>query len=182
AVGQARLGVLVDVGPAPYHHRGVAPDLRGLSRDPPDHGQSVAAGSMGGGDRDRRVHRRSDRAPVGRVVAFAAPGADGVPAGWARDRGDDAARAPRRGRRVHDRVRVPDDAAPPGGAARGARRARGAVTARRGRALMAPNAGYVIAAYLVTALALGGYTLRLFARARTAKRGARTIADRRRHG
>jgi hypothetical protein len=47
---------------------------------------------------------------------------------------------------------------------------------------MAPNAGYVIAAYLVTALALGGYTLRLFARARTAKRSARTIADRRRHG
>jgi hypothetical protein len=47
---------------------------------------------------------------------------------------------------------------------------------------MAPNAGYVIAAYLVTALALGGYTLRLFTRARTAKRGARTIADRRRHG
>jgi hypothetical protein len=48
---------------------------------------------------------------------------------------------------------------------------------------MAPNAGYVIAGYLVTALALGGYTLRLFARARTAKRGAaRTIADRRRDG
>jgi hypothetical protein len=45
---------------------------------------------------------------------------------------------------------------------------------------MAPNAGYVIAAYLVTALALGGYTLRLFTRARTAKRRARTIADRRR--
>ena len=37
---------------------------------------------------------------------------------------------------------------------------------------MAPNAGYVIAGYLVTALALGGYTLRLFARARTAKRRA----------
>ena len=45
---------------------------------------------------------------------------------------------------------------------------------------MAPNAGYVIAAYLATALALGGYTLRLFARARTAKRRAQTIADRRR--
>ena len=45
---------------------------------------------------------------------------------------------------------------------------------------MAPNAGYVIAAYLVTALALGGYTLRLFARARTAQRDARAIADRRR--
>jgi len=47
---------------------------------------------------------------------------------------------------------------------------------------MAANAGYVIAGYLVTALALGGYTLRLFARARTAKRQARTIADRRRDG
>ena len=47
---------------------------------------------------------------------------------------------------------------------------------------MAQNAGYVIAGYLVTALALGGYTLRLFARARTARRRARTIADRRRDG
>jgi hypothetical protein len=47
---------------------------------------------------------------------------------------------------------------------------------------MAPNAGYVIAGYLVTALVLGGYTLRLFARARTARRRARTIADRRRDG
>jgi hypothetical protein len=47
---------------------------------------------------------------------------------------------------------------------------------------MAPNTGYVIAAYLVTALALGGYTLRLFARARSAQRDARTVADRRRHG
>jgi hypothetical protein len=45
---------------------------------------------------------------------------------------------------------------------------------------MAPNVGYVIAGYLITALALGGYTLRLFARARTARRRARTIADRRR--
>jgi hypothetical protein len=45
---------------------------------------------------------------------------------------------------------------------------------------MAPNAGYVIAGYLVTALALGMYTLRLFARAKTARRRARTIADRRR--
>ena len=41
---------------------------------------------------------------------------------------------------------------------------------------MAPNAGYVIAGYLVTALALGGYTLRLLARARAAKRRAETIA------
>ena len=47
---------------------------------------------------------------------------------------------------------------------------------------MAPNEGYVIAAYLVTALALGGYTLRLFARAKAAKRRVQTIADRRRHG
>jgi CcmD family protein len=46
---------------------------------------------------------------------------------------------------------------------------------------MALNVGYVIAAYLVTAVALGGYTLRLFARARGAKRRARTIAERR-HG
>jgi hypothetical protein len=47
---------------------------------------------------------------------------------------------------------------------------------------MAPNVGYVIAGYLVTALALGGYTLRLLARARTARRRARTIADGRRDG
>lgn len=45
---------------------------------------------------------------------------------------------------------------------------------------MAPNAGYVIAAYLVTALALGGYTLRLFARARAARRRAHAVAERRR--
>lgn len=47
---------------------------------------------------------------------------------------------------------------------------------------MAPNAGYVIAAYLVTALALGGYTLRLFARARAARRRAHAVAERRRPG
>lgn len=46
---------------------------------------------------------------------------------------------------------------------------------------MAPNVGYVIAAYLVTAIALGGYTLRLLARARIAKRRSQTIAERR-HG
>lgn len=46
---------------------------------------------------------------------------------------------------------------------------------------MAPNVGYVIAAYLVTTIALGGYTLRLLARARGAKRRAQTIAERR-HG
>ncbi|HSD48378.1 MAG TPA: hypothetical protein VLE71_00960 [Actinomycetota bacterium] len=44
---------------------------------------------------------------------------------------------------------------------------------------MAPNMGYVIAGYLVTCAALGGYTLRLFARARAAKRRARAIAERR---
>lgn len=47
---------------------------------------------------------------------------------------------------------------------------------------MAPNIGYVIAGYLITAIALGGYTLRLFARARSAKRRAQTIAERRRGG
>jgi len=47
---------------------------------------------------------------------------------------------------------------------------------------MVPNVGYVIAAYLVTAIALGGYTLRLLARARAAKRRAQTIAERRRGG
>ena len=47
---------------------------------------------------------------------------------------------------------------------------------------MAPNVGYVIAAYIVTAIALSGYTLRLFARARSAKRRAQTIAERRSGG
>jgi len=45
---------------------------------------------------------------------------------------------------------------------------------------MEPNAGFVIAGYLVTVAALGGYTLRLFARARAAKRRAEAIAERRR--
>jgi|SoiMethySBSTD1v2_1073268.scaffolds.fasta_scaffold04611_14 heme export protein D (CcmD) len=45
---------------------------------------------------------------------------------------------------------------------------------------MAANVGYVIAAYLVTALALGGYTLSLLSRARNAKRRADAIAQRRR--
>jgi len=45
---------------------------------------------------------------------------------------------------------------------------------------MEPNVGYVIAGYLVTVAALGGYTLRLFARARAAKRRAEAIAERRR--
>lgn len=47
---------------------------------------------------------------------------------------------------------------------------------------MAPNVGYVIAAYAITALALGGYTLSLLSRARTAKRRADAIARRRRDG
>jgi len=45
---------------------------------------------------------------------------------------------------------------------------------------MAPNIGYVIAAYLITALALGGYTLSLLSRARNAKRRSDAIARRRR--
>jgi len=45
---------------------------------------------------------------------------------------------------------------------------------------MAPYAGYVIAGYLITAATLGGYTLRLFARARAASRRAGSIAERRR--
>lgn len=45
---------------------------------------------------------------------------------------------------------------------------------------MAENMGYVIAGYLITAATLGGYTLRLFARARAARRRAEAIAERRR--
>ncbi len=45
---------------------------------------------------------------------------------------------------------------------------------------MDANAGYVIAGYLLTTLALGGYTLRLFARARAARRRADAMAERRR--
>jgi CcmD family protein len=45
---------------------------------------------------------------------------------------------------------------------------------------MAPNVGYVIAAYLITALTLGGYTLSLLSRARNAKRRSDSIARRRR--
>lgn len=45
---------------------------------------------------------------------------------------------------------------------------------------MAPNAGFVIAAYVLTALALGGYTLWLLSRAKTARRRAEAIAARRR--
>ena len=45
---------------------------------------------------------------------------------------------------------------------------------------MDANAGYVIVGYLITVLALGGYTLRLFARARAARRRADAVAERRR--
>ena len=45
---------------------------------------------------------------------------------------------------------------------------------------MAPNMGYVIAGYLIAAATLGGYTWRLFAQARAAKRRAEAIAGRRR--
>ncbi len=42
------------------------------------------------------------------------------------------------------------------------------------------NEGYVIAGYAITAVALGGYVLRLFARARIARMRAEAIAARRR--
>jgi hypothetical protein len=42
------------------------------------------------------------------------------------------------------------------------------------------NEGYVVAGYALTAVALGGYVLRLFARARSARRRAEAIASRRR--
>jgi hypothetical protein len=45
---------------------------------------------------------------------------------------------------------------------------------------MPSNVGYVIAAYLITALALGGYTFALLSRARNAKRRADAMAERRR--
>lgn len=45
---------------------------------------------------------------------------------------------------------------------------------------MDPNTGYVVAGYVLTAAALGGYVLRLFARARRAGRRAEAVAARRR--
>lgn len=45
---------------------------------------------------------------------------------------------------------------------------------------MAPNMGYVVAGYLITVATLGGYTLRLLARARAAKQRAAAVAERRR--
>jgi len=47
---------------------------------------------------------------------------------------------------------------------------------------MAPNVGFVIVAYMITALALGGYTLSLLSRARNARRRADAIARHRRDG
>jgi hypothetical protein len=44
---------------------------------------------------------------------------------------------------------------------------------------MEANVGYVIAGYVVTAVALGGYVLRLLSRARSARRRAETVARRR---
>jgi hypothetical protein len=41
------------------------------------------------------------------------------------------------------------------------------------------NAGYVAAGYLLTAAALGGYILRLFARARRARRLTEAVVGRR---
>jgi CcmD family protein len=45
---------------------------------------------------------------------------------------------------------------------------------------MDANVGYVVAGYAITALALGGYVLRLFGRAREARRRAEAVAARRR--
>ena len=45
---------------------------------------------------------------------------------------------------------------------------------------MDPNVGYVVAGYAITAVALGGYGLRLFVRARRARERADAIAARRR--
>ncbi len=44
---------------------------------------------------------------------------------------------------------------------------------------MAPNVGYVVAGYLLTAGALAGYVLRLHVRARLARRRAEAMARRR---
>lgn len=43
---------------------------------------------------------------------------------------------------------------------------------------MDENVGYVIAGYVLTAAALGGYLLRLFSRARAARRRAEVVATR----
>ena len=45
---------------------------------------------------------------------------------------------------------------------------------------MDENVGYVVTGYVLTAVALGGYVLRLFARAREARRRAEAITVHRR--
>lgn len=45
---------------------------------------------------------------------------------------------------------------------------------------MDENVGYVVAGYAITASALGGYVIRLFARAREARRRAEVVATRQR--
>ena len=45
---------------------------------------------------------------------------------------------------------------------------------------MEPNIGYVVAGYGITAVALGGYALRLFVRARRARERANAVAAPRR--
>jgi len=45
---------------------------------------------------------------------------------------------------------------------------------------MDENVGYLVAGYAITAVALGGYVLRLLARAREARRRADVVASRRR--
>jgi hypothetical protein len=45
---------------------------------------------------------------------------------------------------------------------------------------MESNIGYVVAGYGITAVALGGYVLRLFVRARRARERADAVAARRR--
>ena len=45
---------------------------------------------------------------------------------------------------------------------------------------MEPNVGYVVAGYAITAVALGGYAVRLFVRARRARTRADAVAARRR--
>jgi CcmD family protein len=45
---------------------------------------------------------------------------------------------------------------------------------------MDENVGYVVAGYAITGVALGGYVIRLFARAREARRRAEAVAARRR--
>jgi CcmD family protein len=44
---------------------------------------------------------------------------------------------------------------------------------------MEENVGYVVAGYAITSVALGGYVLRLFVRAREARRRAEAVAARR---